>query len=145
VRRHLSAAALGLTPLVAGSIQNATRPNGETRIPVSTLLIAGVVCFFLAEALAREPQRGERVLAGVAAAAVVGVIGGAMVAFAVVGGMLATSHGDPKVIEGSGALGLAIIRQWWIFSAVVFVLALAGSARWSLAGAAPPPGQGVTE
>ena len=129
MRRHLSAVALGVTPLLAGSINNATRPASETKLAVSTLLGLGALLFVVAEAIAMGSGRSERVLAAVAIAAVGGVVGGALVAFAVVGVMLGASHGDAKVIEGSGSLGLAIIRQWGLFAAGVFVLALVVSAR----------------
>jgi uncharacterized membrane protein len=134
VRRHISAVAVGVAPLLAGAISNATRPAAEPRLPLSWLVAAGAILFLLAEVIGRGPERDERVLAAVAVAAIAGVVGGALLAFAVVGVMLGASHGDPKVIEGSGSLGLAVIRQWWIFSAVVFVITLVAAARVFLAG-----------
>jgi hypothetical protein len=139
VKRHIAAVALAATPILAGSLQNATRPADEGKLPLSGLVALGAVLFILAEVVSREPGRGARVLANVAVAAVVGLVGGALLAFALVGALLGASHGDPRAIEGSGSIGLAIIRQWWIFSAVLFVLTLVIAGRWTGAGRGGSP------
>lgn len=131
MKRHISAVAVAATPILAGSLQNATRPADEARLPLSGLVVVGAALFILAEVVSREPRRGARVLATVAMAAVVGLVGGALLAFALVGVLLGASHGDPRAIEGRGSIGLAIIRQWWIFSAVLFVLTLVIAGRWT--------------
>lgn len=129
MRRHLSAVAVGVAPLLAGTINNAIRPAAEPKLPVSGLLVAGAVFLVLAEVIGRGSERGERVLAAVAVAAITGIVGGVLFTFAILGVVLGASHGDAKVIEGSGSVGLALIRQWWIFGAVVFVIALVAAGR----------------
>lgn len=129
MRRHISAVAVGIAPLLAGTINNVTRPAAESKLPVPGLLAAGAVFLILAEVMGHGSERGERVLAAVAVAAITGIVGGALLAFAILGVMLGASHADPSVVEGSGSLGLALIRQWWIFSAVLFVIALVAAGR----------------